>query len=63
MPDDSLERPPVAPLVAVLVAVVLGVIVVGWVVRTIIAGAKFGLAVAVVGGLIYGVSRLRSSDD
>ncbi len=63
MPDESLERPPVAPIVAVVVAGVVGVIVLKWVVGTIFAGVRFVLLVAVIAAVVYGVSKVRSSSD
>lgn len=61
MTDDSLERPPVAPIVAVVVAGVVGILVLRWLVSALFTGIRLLLVLAVIVGVVYAVSRLRKS--
>ncbi len=63
MPDDSLERPPIAPIVAVVVGGIVGVFVLRLVLNTIIGGIKFALLCVAIAAVVYGVSRLGSNAD
>lgn len=62
MTDDSLERPPVAPIVAVVVAGVGGILVLRWLVGALFTGVRLLLVLAVIVGVIYAVSRLRGKN-